>query len=150
MSVDEDTELVTCRKCGKVMSGFKALMVLVKEWESMRYENDEWKRMRTEQANARKHEEVKRVLRQMQYIELPEEEPARSYWTKLTEALGKEPYALFRRGKGRGEQWMIMSEDGRGRMDADSIIEMHEREKAASVQPAIAPQTADYKREARF
>ena len=90
----------------------------------MHWDLSEWQKMKAEQALLTKESKVRRMVRQLQWVELPDEtEPeARRYWERITEAQGKAPYALFRRGRGkRGTQYCVLSETG-GWTDAEFLI----------------------------
>ena len=126
--IDTDTQLVECSACHLVMSAYSALMKFCKEWDRMRWDVTEWRKMKAEQQKKAKETRVHRYIRQLQWIELPgEDEPvARQYWQKITEATGSEPYAMFRRGKNRGLQYCILSPTG-GWTDADFAINSAKR-----------------------
>lgn len=122
--INEDTQLVECSGCGLVMSAYAALMVICKEWKRMHYDTTEWKKMNAELEKDRKNTSVRRMIRELQWIELPpESEPeARSYWERITDACGEQPYAMFRRGRGkRGTQYCVLSKTG-GWTDAEFLI----------------------------
>lgn len=97
LTINVDTELVEC-KCGVRLSAFNALLIISKKWERMRGEVESWKQMKAEQDRDRKSDAVKKIIKELQWVELPEvgDEPARSIWIRITEATGKEPYALYR------------------------------------------------------
>ena len=131
LHINEDTQLVSCKACGLEMSAYAALMVITKQWERMHYDVTEWKKMKEEHAKNYKLSDVKRRVRELQWIECPEEgnEPARTYWLKLRDALGSEPYAMFRRGRGKhGVQYCLLNETGWS--DADCVIESAEWKRA--------------------
>lgn len=124
LEIDEDTQLVTCSKCNFVMSAFNALMVITLEREDRSEELAQWHKMKQEQSRESKASDVRRAVRELQWIELPEEgdEPARSYWLQLREALGKDPYAMFCHGRGKKpKQYCVLDERG-GWSDADFLI----------------------------
>ena len=122
--INSDTQLVECSACHLVMSSYSALMVITKEWARMHYDTTEWRKMKAEEAKSNKTVTVRNFIRKLQWIETPEEdEPeARRYWLQLTEAMGHEPYAMFRRSKRkRTIQYCVLDGHG-GWMDADSIL----------------------------
>jgi hypothetical protein len=73
------------------------------------------------------------MRQELQYIELPNEEPARTIWLKLTEARGgKEPYAIFQKRSPR-TRWLMVHENCAGWVDAEMLIAKYERDKASGV-----------------
>lgn len=137
LNISEETQLVTCESCKLVMSSYSALLILTRRWDRMKYDVTEWKKMNDQRENASKAENVKRIIKKLQWTELPDigDEPARTYWQKITEATGSEPYALFRRGRGEGAQYCILSQNGTGWSDADVVIRHAERAKLSIAQP---------------
>ena len=126
--VDEDTQLVTCKACKQTMSSYSALMVLIKWWDRMRYDVTAWNKMKAEQVAGAKAEQVRRRIREFQWIELPgEDEPeARRMWQRLTEAMGREPYAMYVWGRGKQpKRFMVVAPPDKfmGCMSADSILQ---------------------------
>lgn len=124
LSINTDTQLVRCTACNLEMSAYSALMLLCKEWNRMHWDLSEWQKMKAEQALLTKESKVRRMVRQLQWVELPgETEPeARQYWERITELQGKAPYAMFRHGRGkRGTQYCVLSETG-GWTDAEFLI----------------------------
>lgn len=122
--INEDTQLVECSACGLVMSAYSALMLITKEWNRMKWDTTEWEKMRAEQEKARKEGTVRRAIKQLQWIEIPEESEteARRYWERLTEARGEPPYAMFRRRRGKhGMQYCVLDKKG-GWTDADFLL----------------------------
>ena len=112
--IDEDTQLVECSGCHLIMSAYAALMVIVREWKQMHYDTTKWEEMKAEQAKEDKAGRVRRIIRQLQWIELPSEsEPeARRYWELVTAKRGEPPYAMFRRGQKKGVQYCILDKSG--------------------------------------
>jgi galactokinase len=138
--IDTDTQLVECSACHMVMSAYSALILITNEWRRMHYDTTEYRKMRAEQEKASKEFKVRHFIRQLQWIELPEEDQpeARRYWQQITEACGKEPYAMFRRGNcRRGQQYCVLDGHG-GWADADFVINGAKRRLAAVPKEAAA------------
>jgi hypothetical protein len=64
MTINEDTQLVTCRRCGHVMSAFNALMIFSRHYEEMKYESEGWIKYKEEQAKKWKSDQVRRMRRE--------------------------------------------------------------------------------------
>lgn len=114
LEIDEDSQLVTCSKCGFTMSAFNALMIICMEREDIPEEIAAWEKMKREKNWIVRGDAVRRRRRELQWIEIPDEddEPARSNWLLAREALGMEPYAMYRQGK--PPEYYIMDEKGGG------------------------------------
>lgn len=139
---DEDTELVECGTCGATISIVKAYLAIVDNWSDINTEVIDWQKVdemnrckdeeNKQKALSEKAERVRGLRKELQWIQLPEigDEPARSYWTRVTEATGNEPYAMFKQGRKR-TQYCVMTSP-RSWCDADFLLASREKSKVES------------------
>jgi hypothetical protein len=125
MEISEDTQLVTCTYCKTVISAYTALVIITKHWDRMKEELVGWKEMRAAKDKDQKAEDVRKLRANLQWVEQPgDDEPeARAIWDRYVAAVGKEPFAMFRRGsKARAVQYCIVSPNCQGYEDAEYAI----------------------------
>jgi len=125
------------------MSAYSALLIISRQWEHMHYDVTEWKKMNAERELAQKASNVKRKVRELQWVELPDEgdEPARTYWLRIKELSGEDPYAMFRRGRENsrgGIQYCVLNNDHSGWSDADFLIKTLEQKREAGGNAKVA------------